>query len=196
MPRVLILFAHPRLENSRINRVMIRKIPNDPLVTFVDLYEKYPDFNVDVEKEKKLLEEHDIIVWHHPFYWYSAPPLLKQWIDMVLELGWAYGPGGTALSGKWIFNAITTGGTSEAYSRDGHNRFYLQEFLAMFNQTAHLCKMRYLPPFVLQGTHRLSDEDNVKGASAYGELIAGLIQGRWEFENLNSLKILNDALEL
>ena len=115
---------------------------------------------------------------------------------MVLELGWAYGPGGTALSGKWIFNAITTGGTSEAYSRDGHNRFYLQEFLAMFNQTAHLCKMRYLPPFVLQGTHRLSDEDNVKGASAYGELIAGLIQGRWEFENLNSLKILNDALEL
>ncbi|MDP5062318.1 MAG: NAD(P)H-dependent oxidoreductase [Maribacter sp.] len=23
-------------------------------------------------------------MWHHPRYWYSCPPLLKQWIDMVL----------------------------------------------------------------------------------------------------------------
>jgi glutathione-regulated potassium-efflux system ancillary protein KefG len=196
MSRILIVFAHPRLENSRINRSMVGEIPHNPLVTFNDLYEKYPDFNVDIEKEKKLLEEHDIIIWHHPLYWYSAPPLLKQWIDMVLELGWAYGPGGIALSGKWIFNAITTGGTKEAYTREGHNRFYLHEFLAMFNQTAHLCKMIYLPPFVLQGTHRLSDEQNAMGAQAYGKLITGLSEGKWALEELKTLNFLNDVVEL
>ena len=196
MPKVLILFAHPRLENSRINQSMIKKIPDSPMITFVDLYEKYPDFNVNIEEEKKLLEAHDIIIWHHPFYWYSAPPLLKQWIDMVLELGWAYGPGGSALSGKWIFNAITTGGTKEAYSKEGHNRFPLHEFLAMFNQTAHLCKMIYLPPFVLQGTHRLSDEQNAIGAETYREILAGLIDGRWELEKLSLLNTLNELIKI
>lgn len=196
MPRVLILFAHPRLENSRINRAMIAQIPSNPLITFHDLYEEYPDFNVNVEKEKKLLEAHEIIVWHHPFYWYSSPPLLKQWIDMVLELGWAYGPGGNALSGKWIFNAITTGGGKEAYSREGHNRFSLHEFLAMFNQTAHLCKMIYLPPFVVQGTHRLSDEQNETSSGLYGKLLAGLSEGKWEMEKLQNLNFLNEVVEL
>jgi glutathione-regulated potassium-efflux system ancillary protein KefG len=195
MPRVLILFAHPRLENSRINREMIKQIPSSSLITFHDLYEEYPDFNVNVEAEKKLLETHDIIIWHHPLYWYSSPPLLKQWIDMVLELGWAYGPGGNALSGKWIFNAITTGGTKEAYSREGHNRFYLHEFLAMFNQTANLCKMIYLPPFVIQGTHRLSDDQNAIGSRMYGKLLAGLSEGKWELESLKKLSSLNEIVE-
>lgn len=27
----------------------------------------------------------------HPFYWYSTPALLKEWQDLVLEHGWAYG---------------------------------------------------------------------------------------------------------
>lgn len=174
---------------------MIRQIPQSPLISLHELYEEYPDFNVNIEKEKKLLEMHDIVIWHHPFYWYSSPPLLKQWIDMVLELGWAYGPGGNALSGKWIFNAITTGGTKEAYSREGHNRFYLHEFLAMFNQTAHLCHMTYLPPFVIQGTHRLNDEQNLADSIKYGNLLTGLSEGRWELEKLKKLNFLNEAIE-
>ena len=33
----------------------------------------------------------DTIVFQFPFYWYSVPPLLKEWIDLVLEHGFAYG---------------------------------------------------------------------------------------------------------
>jgi glutathione-regulated potassium-efflux system ancillary protein KefG len=175
---------------------MIAQIPRNPLITFHDLYEIYPDFNVNIEKEKKLLDENDIIIWHHPLYWYSSPPLLKQWIDMVLELGWAYGPGGNALTGKWIFNAITTGGPKEAYSRDGHNRFFLHEFLAMFNQTAHLCKMIYLPPFVVQGTHRLSEEQNQNSSRSYRQLLTGLSEGKWQLDTLKNLNFLNEAVEI
>jgi glutathione-regulated potassium-efflux system ancillary protein KefG len=114
MPKVLILFAHPRFEKSRANLALVEQIPVSDQLTFHDLYEKYPDFNIDVEYEKKLLLEHDIIIWHHPFYWYSCPPLLKQWIDMVLEFGWAYGPGGTFLKDKIIFNCITSGGNERS----------------------------------------------------------------------------------
>src|SRR5687767_1197669 len=95
--RVLIIFAHPRFEKSRANNALVGALRGIDGVTFHDLYERYPDFNVDLEFEKQLLLDHDVIIWHHPFYWYSAPPLLKQWIDIVLEFGWAYGPGGVAL---------------------------------------------------------------------------------------------------
>ena len=61
----------------------------NPRVTVHDLYEAYPDFDIDAEQ--RLLEAHDIVIFQQPFYWYSVPPLIKQWCDLVLEHGWAYG---------------------------------------------------------------------------------------------------------
>lgn len=181
MLSVLILFAHPRLEKSRINRRLLESVPKDIPVTLHDLYELYPDFNIDVEAEKKLLLEHDVIIWHHPFYWYSCPPLMKQWIDVVLELGWAYGPGGIRLAGKYVFNAVTTGGTREAYAHEGRNRFTLDELLTPFNQTAYLCRMTYLPPFAIQGTHRLSDAEVEEQVQRYVQMLRQTVNG--EFTN-------------
>jgi glutathione-regulated potassium-efflux system ancillary protein KefG len=171
MRKILIIFAHPRLERSRANMLLLKHIPDQDNITLHDLYEKYPDFNIDVEAEKELLGRHDVIVWHHPFYWYSCPPLLKQWIDMVLEFGWAYGPGGIALKDKLIFNTITTGGARESYGPEGHNRFTIKELLAPFEQTARLCKMTYLPPFAVQGTHKLTDEQLLGFAEQYTTLL-------------------------
>ena len=152
---ILVLFAHPLFERSRINKALIIEIQHHH-VTFHDLYELYPDFNIHIEHEKKILLTHDIIIWHHPLYWYSCPPLLKQWIDMVLEVGWAYGPGGNALEGKKVIQVITTGGPQAAYQASGNNRHTLREFLKPFEQTVKLCRMHYLPPFVTHGTHRLT----------------------------------------
>ncbi len=177
MNKILILFAHPRLEKSRINRRMLELIPHDLPVTLHDIYERYPDFNIDVEAEKNLLLEHDILIWHHPFYWYSCPPLMKQWIDMVLELGWAYGPGGTQLEGKSAFNAVTTGGPTETYTHEGRNHFTLDEFLLPFNQTARLCRMNYLPPFSVQGTHRLTDAEVEAHALRYAQMLRDMVDG-------------------
>lgn len=179
MLKVLIIFAHPRLEKSRINRRLLEVIPQDLPITLHDLYEKYPDFNIDVEAEKQVVLQHDVIIWHHPFYWYSCPPLLKQWIDMVLELGWAYGPGGTRLAGKYVFNVVTTGGTGEAYSHEGRNRFTLDELLTPFNQTAFLCKMTYLPPFAIQGTHRLTDPELEVHAQRYAAMLKKTVSGEF-----------------
>ncbi len=84
MTKVLILFAHPALEKSRVNKPLLQLANTLENVTIHDLYELYPDFNIDVPHEQQLLLEHDIILWHHPLYWYHAPALLKQWIDLVL----------------------------------------------------------------------------------------------------------------
>ncbi len=89
--RVLILFAHPALQKSRVNRRLIAAVSNLENVTINDLYEEYPDFCVNVKREQDLLRSHDIIIFQHPFYWYSCPALLKEWEDLVLEYGFAYG---------------------------------------------------------------------------------------------------------
>jgi glutathione-regulated potassium-efflux system ancillary protein KefG len=190
--KILILFAHPKLERSAINSVLIKSIPVNNNITFHDLYEKYPDFNIDIEYEKKLLEIHQIIIWQHPFYWYSAPPLLKQWIDLVLEFGWAYGPGGNRLQGKIIFNSITSGGQKSAYSKTGHNRFTINELLAPFDQTAVLCKMIYLPPFAIHGTHRISNEELEISAKHYQLILNRLASGEFSTADLKRLNYLND----
>jgi glutathione-regulated potassium-efflux system ancillary protein KefG len=189
---ILILFAHPRFEKSRVNRALLKGIDRLPGVTLQDLYEQYPDFNIDVEREKQLLTEHQVIIWHHPFYMYSGPALLKQWMDLVLEYGWAHGRGVYSLKDKIIFNALTSGGTREAYSANGHNRLTVREFLTPFEQTARLCKMTYLPPFVVQGTHLLTEEELALHAALYHTLLERLAQGAFSVETIGQYMFLND----
>src|SRR6516225_10847445 len=98
--RVLILFAHPALHKSRVNRRLIESVRGLDNVTINDLYEEYPTFDINVGREQELLLAHDVIVFQHPMYWYSSPAILKEWEDLVLEYGFAYGTGGTKLQGK------------------------------------------------------------------------------------------------
>jgi len=194
MNKILILFAHPRFEKSKTNRALLKNIEQRQGVTLNDLYEQYPDFNIDVGREKELLIAHEIIIWHHPFYMYSAPPLLKQWIDLVLEYGWAHGQDGNFLKNKIIFNTITTGGTREVYVAGGYNRFTIKEFLVPFEQTATLCKMIYLPPFAVQGTHLLTSEELNHHVALYSALLDRLVTGDFDIGALKKFEYLNDWL--
>lgn len=178
MAKVLLLFAHPVFEKSRVQTRLIQEAHTIAGVTVRDVYQLYPDFNIDIPAEKALLASHDVILWQHPFYWYSAPALMKQWIDLVLEYGWAYGPGGDALAGKRVTNVVSTGGPASVYTREGRNRHTVREFLAPFEQTAMLCKMSYMDPFLIQGTHRLTAENLVDEAARFGSWLKGLVHER------------------
>jgi len=191
MARVLILFAHPALEKSRINRRLVQAVQGLEGVTVHDLYEAYPDLHIDVALEQDLLRAHDVIVFQHPFYWYSSPAILKEWQDLVLEYGFAYGHAGTALHGKKFLTAITTGGGEQAYRREGHNYFTIRELLAPFEQTARLCGMEYLPPFVLHGTHQYDKDQIAAHATTYREAILALRDDTLDGERLRKFQYLN-----
>jgi glutathione-regulated potassium-efflux system ancillary protein KefG len=192
--RILVLFAHPALERSRVQRQLAAAIRDLPGVTFHDLYEAYPDFDVDVPREQGLLLAHDLVIVQHPFYWYSTPALVKQWEDLVLEHGWAYGTGGIALRGKRWLSAISTGGREEAYQRDGHNRFTIRELLAPLEQTARLCGMDFLPPFVVHGTHRLTSTDIAAAAGEYRAVVEALRDDRLDLDAARQLPRINSHL--
>jgi glutathione-regulated potassium-efflux system ancillary protein KefG len=191
--RVLILFAHPALQKSRVNRRLIAAVQNLENVTINDLYEEYPDFSIDVKREQALLENHDIIIFQHPFYWYSCPALLKEWQDLVLEYGFAYGAQGTKLIGKWVLTAITTGGPISAYQRDGSNHFTLRELLVPFQQTVRLCGMIYLPPFVVSGTLAIKNPDQIAGsASLYRHTVESLRDDRFDPSEFERASYFNE----
>lgn len=191
MARILVQFAHPALEKSRTQMALLNEISKLEHVTINDLYERYPDFYIDIKREQKLLLEHDIIVFQHPFYWYSTPPILKQWEDLVLEHGWAYGKNGTKLFGKYWMHAISSGGPNHVYQKDGANRFTVAEFLRPFEQTAFLCKMKWLPPFLVQGTHRLSDAELDAFSNDYRRLLELLRDDRLDMMHVASLENTN-----
>ena len=178
--RVLILFAHPALEKSRINRRLIDAIRDLPGVMLHDLYQEYPDFDVDVRREQELLLQHDIVVLQFPFYWYSSPALVKEWQDLVLEHGWAYGQDGRALQGKVLMVATSTGGSAASYSPAGSNRHALLDYLLPLRQTAALCGMSWLEPFVVSGTHALDEVAIGVEAQRYRQAVEMLRDGTGE----------------
>lgn len=194
MAKVLILFAHPALEKSRVHKRMVKGLQNTDGIRFHDLYEAYPDLDIDVKREQKLLSENDVVVLQHPFYWYSSPAIVKQWLDLVLEHGWAYGPGGTALAGKKIFNAMSSGGPRSVYAQGGRNRFTIRQFLAPFEQTALLCQMQYLPPYVVHGTHRLQPAEIDQYAAQYRSLLLAFRDDKISDDEWKSAEYLNDLI--
>ena len=191
MRRILVLFAHPAIARSRANRQMIAAIRDLEGVHVHDLYERYPRFDIDVAAEKELLSTHDVIVQQHPFYWYSTPPILKQWFDLVLEHGWAYGRNGTALRGKWLLSALTTGGGEPAYSGGVPNRYTLKELLAPIHETARLCGMIYLAPFVIYGIHRLTDSELSAQINLYRRTLTALGDSALDVDRISGLTRLN-----
>jgi glutathione-regulated potassium-efflux system ancillary protein KefG len=195
MRRVLVLFAHPVLERSRVNRRLVDAVRDLEAVTIRDLYEDYPTLSINVQREQADLLAHDVIVFQHPFYWYSVPAILKEWQDLVLEHGWAYGVGGTHLRGKLTFNAVTTGGPAHAYQPGGYNRFSVRELLAPWDQTAHLCGMRFLAPFAVHAALKVTgDTDVAVNRDTYRRLIEAVRDERIDIDAAAAAQ--NLALEL
>ncbi|WP_153797248.1 NAD(P)H-dependent oxidoreductase [Foetidibacter luteolus] len=192
MAKILIQFAHPAFGKSKVHKTLVKYSRGLQGVTFNDLYELYPDLHIDVAREKNLLLQHDIIVLQHPFYWYSGPAIIKQWLDLVLEYNWAYGPGGNVLEGKKMMSAISCGGSINAYTQGGYNRYPVTDFLLPFKQTAYLCKMNWLPPFVIHSTYRQKAGGLEALASQYTDILTALVNEQIAPEQYNQATYIND----
>jgi glutathione-regulated potassium-efflux system ancillary protein KefF len=164
MPHTLVIHAHPRPDRSVATRDMLAALAGLPDVAVRSLYDRYPDFDIDVAAEQQALSEARLIVWLSPVYWYSVPGLLKHWFDTVLVHGWAYGHGHTpqgpgpvtqALAGKTAWWVASAGGTPAMYAPDGEHGRPLADYTRALEQTARFCGMHWADPFVLHAGHRL-----------------------------------------
>jgi len=176
MAKVLINYGHRRPANSKFNRALLDAVRDLPGVTVNELGERYPDFQINGERERQLLLSHDVIVLQFPFHWYHTPAILKEWQDEVLAFGFAYGPGGDKLRGKSLQIAMTTGGPAESYQSGGYNRYTFEQLLLPLHATANLTGMEWLPPFVSAGVIRQTPEQTEADIAAYRQRILELSQ--------------------
>jgi len=176
--RILVLYAHPAPHRSRINRHLAEAARALDGVLLHDLYETYPDFFIDVAREQALAEQAAMLVFLHPLRWYSMPSLLKEWVDAVLQPGWAYGPGATALRGKGYMLALTTGSPDAAYAEGGRHGRPFEDFLPPFRQTAALCGMEWQAPHILHGANSASDAAVDAHVGAFRDRLQHFLEGR------------------
>lgn len=193
--KVLLLFAHPSLDRSEVNVDLLKASRNLEGVTVVDLYAEYPDYRIDIEREQQRLRDHDALVFMFPLYWYSTPALLKEWQDLVLEYGFAYGAEGNALRDKVFMCAITAGGSESAYRAEGYNHFTLRQLLTPLEQTANLVGMRFLPPYALFGSRTALEEDRIKEhVSDWVKVLMALRDGTLNLQRASELPKLKDDI--
>jgi putative NADPH-quinone reductase len=171
---VLVLLAHPNLHRSRVNRALAEAARGVDGVTVHDLYAAWPDHHIDVAHEQALCEAHRCLVWLHPMTWYSTPSLLKEWQDLVLAWGWAYGSGGQALRGKPFLQALSTGGPAAAYAEGAEGRRTVEALLAPIAQMAQLVGLDRRPPFVVHGAPRLTPDELKAQAAAFADALTAL----------------------
>ncbi|QJY38736.1 flavodoxin family protein [Vibrio europaeus] len=193
--KVLVLYAHPSPQRSEVNQHLFKAAKKIEGVTVVDLYHEYPTYHINIDKEQQRLIDHDVIIFQFPLYWYSTPAILKEWQDLVLEYGFAYGHDGTALHGKKFLCSLSAGGKADAYQTDGYNHFTIRELLHPLEQMATLTGMQYLAPFALFGARTALEDGRVKShVENWSSLLTKLVASEIDFEQASKPEKLNHYL--
>ena len=141
-----------------------------------DLYELYPALHVNEEEEQDALIKADAVVFQYPIYWYSAPALMKEWVDVVLQSGFAFGDG-SVLRGKKAVLVVSTGGEATSYPTEGKHGAGFDVYLQPMAMTAKFCGMDLMEPFVSHSVREL-DYDAINGrARDFCDLLTSLGKG-------------------
>lgn len=183
MSRLIVYYAHPGHKYSHANCELERVASEVDGITFVDLYRDYPRFDIDVDIEQQRLLRHDVVLLQFPLFWYSTPSILKEWQDIVLEHGFAYGSGGDKLEGKRMLLAITAAGPEDAYSPGGYQHYPIRDFLRPLEQTARLCNMHFATPYVLYAALRAPKDGRLEPhMEGYRKLLQAIRDDRYDWD--------------
>lgn len=176
--KTLVIVTHPNIGESKINSAWIngiQKSSND--ITIHDIHMAYPDGKIDVAAEQRLIATHDAIVLQFPFYWFSTPPLLKQWLDEVLLPGFAYGPNAEdrKLTNMPIGFAVSAGIKSQDYFNKDRYKYTVKQLLAPLHATVSYIGAKALEPFIFYGAeYEPTQEDIDASAKDYGIYLEAL----------------------
>lgn len=167
--KTLVILVHPTIEDSKVNKRWKQELLQYPdKITVHELYKEYPDGNINVLKEQKLLESYGNIIFQFPLYWYSYPSLLKKWLDEVFTHGWAYGSKGDKLKGKKFGIAMSIGDKKDNYLPSGSVTFTVDEVIVPFKATAVHVGAISMPYFAIFGaSYQASDEEINQSAKNY-----------------------------
>lgn len=196
MSSLIVYYAHPGHKFSHANKALASVASAIDGIGFVDLYSDYPRFDIDPDVEQQRLLDHDVVLFQFPLFWYSTPSILKEWQDLVLEHGFAYGAGGDKLAGKRMLLAVTGAGPEDAYSPGGYQHYPIREFLRPLEQTARLCGMHFSAPYVLYDALKAPGDGRLdQHVAGYEKLLSAIRDDRYNWDAADKCEVIQfDAL--
>ena len=169
--KVLVLLAHPNFSNSKMNKALAETASQVAGVQLVNIY----DYPVDVETYREAVTAAKAIVFQFPFYFRSAPHLLKQWTD---EVHFVLNMEGIP-AGKDFMVATTTGSEEEAYRHEGRHMYTMDEYLRPYEGMARHAGMIWHKPLVAYGnpaSAELAEKQLAEAVAEYKSRLAALTE--------------------
>lgn len=133
-----------------------------------------PDILTEIEK----VEWCDLLIFNFPIFWFSAPAILKGWIDRVFVSGLFYGGkrfydrGG--MTGKRAMVTFTLGGQSHMFGEDGIHGDLEVMLRPILQGALAYAGFAVLPPYAAYHVPYISQEAREEILRDYGEYLVGL----------------------
>lgn len=169
--KTLVIISHPSILESGSQQFLLSAVPKNGKITINHLEEAYSDGIIDVEREHRLLRDHDRIIFQFPFYWYSSPAFLKQWQDEVLTEGFAHGNEKGKLFGKEFGLIFMIGVHEREYQAGGRELYSISELTKPFQAMAHKTGMIYLKPLTVFQFAYMTDEEKMDLLIEYQQML-------------------------
>ena len=170
--KVVILLAHPNMKGSQANKALIDAVGDIEGVAVFNLYELSPDIAFNVDEWSKIISDASAVIYQFPFYWMSAPSLLKKWQDEVFT----FLSKTPAVAGKPLTVVTTTGSEFDAYRSGGRNGFTTDELLRPYQGSAIHSGMVWQTPIVVYGMGTADAGKNIaEGANTYRQRVEMLV---------------------
>lgn len=144
----------------------------------------------DVKAEQEKLLWADAVIMSFPLWWYSAPAILKGWIERVYAAGFAYGTGRHGgehwgdrfgegvLAGRRAMVMVSIGGREAHYTERGVNGRLDEILWPLQHGGLFYPGMQVLDPFVVYQSDRVSDEQWPEIASGLEARMESLFTAR------------------
>lgn len=172
--KVLVILAHDDMKMSRVNKRFVQELKACDNVEVRDLKALYPDYKINVEAEQEAIKKASKVVFQFPMFWFNAPSILKEWMDKVYSIGFAFditkdGYQRRELEGKEFMLAVSMGGHEAAYAGEYKS---VNECLTPYIYTAKFCGMKVIEPFyTYRAMQNLNDEKLEELAPKFKEAI-------------------------
>ena len=164
LKKVVVLLAHPNMENSQANKALFDAIKDIEDVAVFNLYEMSEQDILNMDAWSRIISHANAVVYQFPFYWMSAPSLLKKWQDGIFT----YLAKTPAVAGKPLLVVTTTGSEFDAYRSGGRNGFTTDELLRPYQGSAIHSGMVWQTPIVVYGMGTADAGKNIaEGANTY-----------------------------
>lgn len=165
--KTVIILGHPNYKESKINKTFIESLPKNQNITIHNIAEIYPDGNINIEKEQKLLESADKIIFQYPINWFNMPSIMKIWWDKVFIPGWT-NLNGTALKNKKMGIVVTAGIPENNLKELGYTT---KDIIKPLELTIKYIGANYIGDVTVIGTSHLSNDNLNKNIIKYQNLI-------------------------